>query len=134
MTKEVILNKENIIIYKNNTPLGGVFDFGITVKSDETSQGTSDGLYEILTAEPWGAFGNESTVETRLNYEITIKQYNSLKFNDKEQFDITFSFNGSRVRFSNNKVKSVDTHIDKAGRLVTVTVIDAALMEELDGK
>lgn len=117
MEKKTIINKQNIILYLNNNPLGGVIDFGIS--TDKKTMG----IYEILQSDPWTNISGNS------NYVITIKQYtDSFQLINNEDYIITCDFNGRTIEFSGCRTKSFNTALDSSGRLVTTTVINAESM------
>ncbi len=114
MEQKTLLNKDNIILYCNNNPLGGVIDFTITVDKETV------GIYEILQPEPWVNFSGKS------NYLITIKQYtDSFQLTNDENYTIACDFKGKSMELFGCHTKSFGTALDSSGRLVTTTVIIA---------
>lgn len=118
-----LLNKKNTVIYKNGIALGGVIYFNMKSASSTQVNYGGEGVYEILSAQPWEIVSNSES------YIITLKQYSEdfVGFTD-ESYKLEFRCGDKSRVFEGCKTTAVETYVDDIGKLITVLTINAERM------
>lgn len=111
------LNKNDTVIFKNDEVLGGVFDFDIKMTA------SGEGLYEMLSCEPWEIINKTDSCV------ITLKMYSADFIEENgEVFTLVFACGDKKKTFEGCKTVGTQIYTDDKGRVVTVHQISAERM------
>lgn len=112
MNEKAFTNKKDITIYHNGNIVPLVYDFSISLSSE------NKGLYEILSTTPWQITGEKT------QYEIIIKRYSdSLSPFQEQDFSLCFAGRNNTVNFSECNIKESRIFSDDKGNILESYII-----------